>query len=142
MKLPHKWYFDKFGIDLICGVCGCNMEGMDYTACHVNLKYINPKTQKKIFKGIKKYGSEIYDYSLHYVNVPKSYFREKVIIEDEDGNYEKYVYNYPKKSKIVKCKCCEKLHEYFSNEYEKFPFWVKIIDKIIFLCKKICRKIK
>lgn len=127
---PHKWYYDKFGSDMVCGVCGCNAEGQQYEAIRVPIKTLSQKKQKSIMKLIKKYGPEIFDYDGYYVNTHKSYFRIKLQIQDEGGDYEKYDYEFPQDYDIVKCKNCEELMKVYAHCYKAFPFWIKFRDRL------------
>lgn len=126
---PHKWYYDKFGTDLICGVCGSNMEGMEYEAARTNIKYLSNGYQKVLFKKIKKYGPTPWDFDDNKnINVPKSVFRVIKTIEDpEDLTLEKVEYEYPEDTKIVKCSNCSELEKvYAHSEYR--PLWIRLLE--------------
>lgn len=134
---PHKWIYNRFGQDLICGVCDSNMEGMECEAVRTSAENLSKKYQKKLAKQIKKYGTSPWDFDAQgFVNVPKSLFKTK-------ENY-----NYPEDAKIIKCPCCQQLRQVYAySEYK--PVWIRIREffdtvkrnlKPVIIKNKICKK--
>ena len=127
---PHKWYYNKFGPDLICGVCDSNMEGMQYKGRLVDLSVLNKESKAKLLKKVHKYGPELFKYEKtkdgkEYAIVPEWYFREKHILTEDSKDFEKYEYVYPEESIEVDCPCCKDLHEVFSHCWKAFPLYIR-----------------
>lgn len=126
---PHKWSYDKFGIDLICEVCNSNMEGMENEVIKFPIsdffEKFNNKAINNRLKLQKKYKNVIFPNG--DILVPKSWFNEIVITEDPEwGITKRRIYNFPKEY-VIKCPHCSELRKVFSYSLYT-PWWYNIAE--------------
>jgi len=134
-KHPYHWHYDEYGPDLVCDVCGCNMEGMEYKAIRTHLSNLKENANKptkytveRIRAGILKYGPEVYGYDkdTEMVNTCRNCFLvKKEVIDPEYGKIEKIDYEYPEGSEIVDCPNCKALETVFTQG-TYLPFWINL----------------